>query len=185
MTELQKPSMDQLLARHEEDNPVDSRAETLAAAQLFNAVGTQLTQVDKMSLGDGGGSAMKLDKNAIVPQMQHDEPPPPRPSPYPPTPQHPPISMQAGLSVNTPTVTVDHKTYNQHIKKLETINRKLTKVDKELASIREVVSIPKSTCKYVIKTSNLEMTCRDPGTLLAVIAKELSGKVDSITLSKC
>lgn len=182
-----KPTMDDLIARHqaEAENASNDQSDVLAAAKLFNQVGSQLMSIDKMNVGDGP-PAMKLKKEAIVNQHARQpvtaQVPPTHPAPQ----SHAPLAAPPPVhNVNKPVVTLDVNTYNKNLKKIDTLTKKFTKLEKDFLKILDVINIDKKTCKYQLKSENIDMTCRDTITLLSVVAKELDNKATDITISRC
>lgn len=184
-------SFDEMLARHQ--NAEVTENDIMDVAKLFNQVGSSLSSIDQMNV-DSNDRAMKLDKNAVLElqagRSRPDPPPPPVPPVAPVVPQKvhlPSISqMEATLNQSQPTVTVDHKTYDQHIKKLNSVSRKLTKIEKELTNIKSINNVNIKPGKYNIVTSDgVELSATDPTLLLSVISSQLDKKTKEIIITKC
>jgi len=184
------PSMDELISRHEESG---ARPEDIVdVAKLFNQVGSTLSSIDQQNV-DGSQRAMKLDKNSVLElQAGHRSAattPHPSPPPVPPVAPGSVIHSQPTIptrNVTEPTVTVDHKTYDQHIKKLNTVTRKLTKIEKELTNLRTIHKTNITTGKYKVSSSDgVELIGSDPSLLLSVISSQLDNKVKEIIITKC
>lgn len=95
-----------------EENPYTSRDhendranDTLAVAQLFNRVGSELTTVDHHTVGDGLGRAQRLDPRVVkqISETNANPPPPPVPIPVPPE-QMPVPQEQMPVAVTNPPV---------------------------------------------------------------------------------
>ena len=181
-------SMDELMTRHE---TVDDNAEdVLDVARLFNQVGTSLTNIDHMNL-EGNTNAMKLDKNVILNQLPRDTNPSPSGSLPVNTPSntvnHPQTTytVPAPMTINTPAVTVDHKTYDQHVKRMSTFSRKVSKVEKDLDALKTIMDVKSKPSKYTVTTQDVSLTTSCPMIMLSLIAKQIDSKVSEITISKC
>jgi len=192
MTDSAQPGlgMDELLARHEGSGAQPE--DIVDVAKLFNQVGSSLSSIDKQNV-DGSPKAMKLDKNSVL-ELQSGRkhaPVPPSPPPVPPVAPvlpvmpHQPVHHSAN-NITEPTVTVDHKTYEQHVKKLSTVTRKLNKIEKELVNIRTINKTNISPSKYKVTTSDgVELVGTDPALLLSVISSQLDKKAKEIIITKC
>ena len=191
MTDSAQPSlgMDELLARHEDSGAKPE--DIVDVARLFNQVGSSLSSIDKQNV-DGSPPAMKLDKNSVL-ELQagrKQAPIPPHPPPVPPVAPGTVLHHQPALhpvnNITEPTVTVDHKTYEQHVKKLSTVTRKLSKIEKELVNIRTINKTNISPSKYRVTTSDgVELVGTDPTLLLSVISSQLDKKAKEIIITKC
>ena len=179
-----------LIAHHEQATV--GQEDIMDVARLFNQVGSSLTKIDAMNLGDGSGPAMKLDKNAVLALQAGKQNPRPRPNPptvppvAPGTMSAPPPSPSSLSPITSPAVTVDHKTYDQHLKKLNSVSRKLTKIEKELTNIKTIHNVNIKPGKYKINTSDgVELIATDPTLLLSVISTQLDNKAKEIIITKC
>jgi hypothetical protein len=178
--------MDEAIRRHEDSTPTPDDA--LDVARLFNNIGSDLTAIDKHNVGDGP-PAMKLDKEAVMGQYanqasQHQHPAhPPHPRPVPPRPGPPP--PHAGVATNIPTVNIPHAAYEKEKKATAALKRKVTKLEKDIKTINEVLSLPNSISRYKIITDDVDCTCSNVHTLLNVFTTEVQKRPKSITITKC
>lgn len=183
----QTASLDDLIAHHTKQAEESSANEDVyEAAKLFNAVGSQLIGIDKMNVGDGP-PAMKLNKQTILNEQKQNQQAAYSPSPQvqPRTPPQSPTPPASHMNVNTPVVSVDVNTYNKHLKKVETLSKKITKLEKEFVKTLEIINVDKKTCSYKLVTDDVEMVCRDTCSLLSVISNQINSKVDTISITKC
>lgn len=195
MTEDNTQEVDeQLQQRHVAPRQATAKDDILSVAKLFNTVGSELTKVQSHKV-DGNVQAMQLEKGKVF-RSQTDEinmsvnqkPPPPATVPPPvqvqqvaPPQPGPPPSLQA----QTTTVSVGVKEYEQQKKTVTALKRKITKLEKEIQELGNVISIDNKQVKYKIATSNIECTCNSVTTLMSVLATELQNKPTDITISKC
>lgn len=175
--------------------PDNSKSDILAAAQLFNAVGSELTKVQKHNV-DGRADAMKLDKNKV---FSHQPPVPnisdysaatssPSPGTPPPQPGPPPPALQSQhlpISNDTSVVTMGVKEYEQQKKTISTMKRKLTKLEGQINDVSKLVNHVPKQCKYRIVSDNIVFECNNTTTLLKHLASELQSSPTSVTIDKC
>jgi len=171
--------MDAAMAAHE-DASVVSQDDAMDIARLFNVIGTDLTNIDKHNVGDGP-PAMKLDKDAVMAQHTQQAP---RPSP-PPVPRPGPPPPHATGAVTVPTVNIPHVAYEREKKATTALKRKVTKLEKDIKTINEVLNLPNSVSRYKIVTDDVDCMCSNVHTLLNVFTTEMQKKPKSITITKC
>jgi hypothetical protein len=181
--------IDQLVTRHQEPQPA-SKEDVVDVARLFNAVGSELTKVQKHQT-DGSVNAMQLDKNKV---FTHD----PIPTPAYPAPpvhaQHVNTAVPATnhvVNVAPPprltgtAITISLNEYEKQKKSIAALKRKQTKLEKDLSNVLEMVSVINKNTKYSIETNNIECTCNNTTTLMKTIANELQSNPVYITIKKC
>jgi hypothetical protein len=181
-----QPSFDEMQSRHED--AVVQEGDIMDVARLFNQVGSSLSKIDNMNL-DSTKPAMRLEKEKVLEIVKSTSKPDPHPQPPPVPPvapgstiNHPPPTTPP---LSHPSVTVDHKTYNQHIKKMGAVSRKLSKIEKELVNLKNIVDVDSRSGKYKLVTDNTELTTADPTLLLSTISKQLDNKSKEIIISRC
>ena len=195
MTEEKTQEVDeQLQQRHVEPRQATAKDDILSVAKLFNTVGSELTKVQSHKV-DGNVQAMQLEKGKVF-RSQTDEinmsinqKPPPPPATVPPPVQvqqvSPPQPGPPPPSLQTTTVSVGVKEYEQQKKTITALKRKITKLEKEIQELGNILSIDNKQVKYKIATSNIECTCNSITTLMSMLATELQNKPTDITISKC
>jgi len=177
--------MDAATAHHEQNASL-SQEDTMKVARLFNNIGSELTNIDRHNIGDGK-PAMKLDKNAV---LQSAPPPPPRPGPPPPhagVPQQvpvPPAYSQPHVT-NQPVISVPHNQYERDKKVISSLKRKITKLEKDIKSVNDILNVPNSVSKYKIVTDDVDCVCSNVHTLVNVFTAEISKKPGNISITKC
>lgn len=190
--EQSPPGMDVLQERHQNNlGPANSEADIIAAAQLFNAVGSELTKVQKHKV-EGGVDAMQLDKNKV---FRHEpavtaEYPTGNQAAHPPTQEHvsspmsqPPPVMNVAPTQSTVSISV--KEYEQQKKTVTGIKRKLTKMEKQISDLGDIISHVSKNASYKVVTDDTEHKCNNTTTLLRHLAVELQSGVKHVTISKC
>lgn len=195
MTDLDQPATDieTLKSRHEANtSPSVDQSDILVTAQLFNAVGGELTKVEKHNV-DGRVGAMNLDKDKVfshrpiddsVYNKSHTPATPIMPS----MPENVHVAPQPGPpppALRETTITVGVKEYEQQKKSLSTIKRKLSKLEKQFVELSDIISHTHKQCSYTVVSDSVEFKCSNTTTLLKFLATELQSSPTSVTISKC
>lgn len=185
------PEMDVLQERHQNNlSPANSKADIVAAAQLFNAVGSELTKVQKHKV-EGGVDAMQLDKNKVFrhePAVTAEYPTSSQPVQPPPVPASTPIHQPPPVVSAPPTqstVNIGVKEYEQQKKTLTSIKRKLTKFEKQISDLSDIISHVSKNVSYKVVSDAAEYKCNNTTTLLRHLAIELQSGATHITINKC
>lgn len=184
------PNLDELAERHKNESQQMHADDIKAAAQLFNAVGSQLKTVDSMQV-EGNNPAFKLDKRAIVGQPVAPATPPPPPQSI--TPPHPGNTVQPvntihthqPTSIQSPVVTVDHKTYTQQLKKIDSMSRKLNKIEKDFNQLKDVMKIKNIKCKYAVTDGDNSVSSKSVEMLIGAVSEMLASGTKEINITKC
>ena len=177
--------------KHEQEEFVMTREDVPAVAALFNQVGSALTKVDSQQLdGQSHKRAMQLDKDRVIPtslQPGARQQPPVLPSMPQTAQQHtPPVYAQPPPVASSVTLGVkDYEKIEKIDKKVSTLQRKLTAVDKAVNIIKESLELPKSLPKYKIVSDDVECVTTNTQTLLSVLSKQLANKSSDITITRC
>ena len=174
-------ALDQLQARHE--NAGDQDIDPIDIALLFNKVGSELTSIDKQSLGDNQRRAMQLDQQAVFSgvNMGTNSPKPPAPplratatpatravSRKAPPPELPPKPISAAIDKS-----LDEKftALEKKISRLESTNRAYQKMKKM-----------KHGTTYTVSSNSMKGEIKDADVLLEYVLCEISKGVKSITI---
>lgn len=187
-----KDNLDALTEAHEQVlQPSNGKDDILAAAQLFNTVGSELTKVQKHKV-DGHDLAMKLDKSKVFSEQVDDHYPAPQATSSVSVPvEHAPVASQSITPrpvSNTPahtTINLGVKEYEQQKKAVSGIKRKLSKLEKQVNELAEVMSHESKQTAYLLTTSNVQVKCSNTTTLLRMLATELQSGPVSITIERC
>lgn len=186
----QQPQVD-FEKKHEQEEFVMTQEDVPAVAALFNQVGSALTKVDSQQLdGQSHKRAMQLDKDRVIPtalQPGARPQPPVLPSMPQTAQQHtPPVYAQPPPVASSVTLGVkDYEKIEKIDKKVSTLQRKLTTVDKAVNIIKESLELPKSLPKYKIVSDDVECVTTNTQTLLSVLSKQLANKSSDITITRC
>ena len=175
-------------SRHDAPNEL-TREDVPAVAALFNQIGSDLTQVTHMQVEGGARPAMQLDSNKLLPAHLQPNAAPPQP---PPQPQPQPVTHTPQAPSQSPpvppvgtTVVVGHNEYEKQKKQVTALKRKVTKLDKDLQALREVVKVPNSSVKYKLTSSNIDCVCNNINTLIDAFLAEVANRATDITITKC
>lgn len=170
--------LDQLQARHETGDP---DIDPIDVALLFNRVGSELTSIDKQSLGDNQRRAMQLDQQAVFNGIDIGTSSPKAPTPPPiaaaapasrvsprkrPPPELPPIPVAIDKSLDDKFSALEKK-----ISRLESTNRAYQKMKKM-----------KHGTTYTVSSNSMKGEIKDADVLLEYVLCEISKGVKSITI---
>lgn len=182
---MTEPNLDELAERHKNESQQMHADDIKAAAQLFNAVGSQLKTVDSMQV-EGTNPAFKLDKRAIIGQPVASAPPPPQhiQSPQPSNNTQPVYTPQP-TNIQSPVVTVDHKTYTQQLKKIDSMSRKLNKIEKDFNQLKDVMKVKNIKSKYAVTDGDNSVTSRSVEMLIGAVSEMLASGTKEINITKC
>lgn len=177
--------MDAAMQAHEVADVNDG--DIKAVAQLFNNVGTGLTAIDHQNLGDGK-KALQLNKEAITRgsnyhpvsnvSSQPKSSPGPRPGPPPPPVRNMPDNEDV-------VVTISHSAYEKQMASVAAVKRKITKLEKDIKTINQVLELPNTVCRYKIVTDDVDCVCSNIHTLLNIFTTEVQKKPSNLTITKC
>ena len=174
--------MDAAMQVHEQSEANDS--DITAVAQLFNNVGSGLTTIDRQNLGDGK-KALQLNKEAITKGSSYQpvsgqpkSSPGPRPGPPPPPVRNMPDNEDV-------VVTISHSAYEKQMAGIVAVKRKITKLEKDIKTINQVLELPNTVCRYKIVTDDVECVCSNIHTLLNIFTTEVQKKPSNLTITKC
>ena len=166
------PGLTDLTSRHESSS---AEIDPMDVALLFNKVGSELTQIDKQSVGSGGPTAMQLTEKDVFnginrnspPSQPHRSPPPPPNSivnkPVLPPLQRPPL----------PNPVND--------KRLEALEKKFKKLESFSRAYNNVKKIKRGVT-YSVSSNSMKGEIKDASVLLEYVMCEINKGVKTISI---
>lgn len=171
------------VAQYEREYQLEQQ-DVMPVAKFFNQVGGDLSSLERHNVD--GKPVLKLDKDKVIPPtFQHSG------RAYNPAPQPPPGHAAIPPSIHTSPpvtggVTLKDLEHVQKIeKKLSTTNRKVTTIDKRIATLESIVNLPKKKIKYNVKTSDVDCTTSNTDVLVTTICDQINNGASNISISRC
>jgi len=168
------PNLIDLTSRHE-NNSVET--DPMDVALLFNRVGSELTQIDKQSVGSGGPSAMQLTEQNVFAGINRKSPPPP--------PVHastpPPVESSSKRPALPPLPGPPPKPNLIHDKRLDELERKMKKLESFSRAYNNVKKI-KRGITYSVSSNSMKGEIKDASVLLEYVMCEINKGVKTISI---
>lgn len=170
--------LDQLQARHQNDS---SDIDPLDVALLFNRVGSELTKIDKQSLGESQKRAMQLDQQAVFRDIKNTQQPQPV-QPAPPAPHTQPVQPTVAAPKPIQPVAVAKQPVDvDMLKRLDIMEKKLNKIESVNKAYQRSKKIKHGTT-YSVSSNSMKGEIKSADVLLEYIMCEISKGVKSITI---
>jgi hypothetical protein len=167
------------VAQYEREYQLEQQ-DVMPIAKFFNQVGGDLSSLERHNVD--GKRVLKLDKDKVIPPTFQQSSQPRNSVPHTP-PIHAAISPPSQV---TGGVTLKDLEHVQKIeKKLSTTNRKVTTIDKRIATLESIVNLPKRKLKYNVKTSDVDCTTSNTDVLVTTICDQINNGATNISISRC
>lgn len=173
-----------------------NQQDVLPVAKFFNQVGGDLSSLQRHNVD--GKQVLKLDKDKVIPPtfqestrhrttfphaaVAHTQPHNPHPlldTQHEPQPSMHPLPPSSGVTLK------DLEHIQKIEKKLSTTNRKVTTIDKRIATLESIVNLPKKKLKYNVKTSDVDCTTSNTDILVTTICDQINSGATDISISRC
>jgi len=173
-------NLDQLQARHANDG--DQDIDPFDVALLFNKVGSELTSIDKQSLGDGQRRAMQLDQQAVFSGIDIGTNPPKQPALQTDTAPAVPTSSRKvsppPRRSTPPSASIVDKSLDSRFTALE---KKISRLESTNRAYQKIKKIKRGTV-YTVSSNSMKGEIKDADVLLEYVLCEISKGVKSITI---
>jgi len=178
---IQEPDsgLDQLQAHHESN---EADIDPLDVALLFNRVGSELTKIDKQSIGDSQRRAMQLDQRSVFNGINNTAPPPQAKT----TPIKP-LPVQANTVSQSPATQpvqprVEPPQIDSNIlKRMESLEKKIKRIEGSNRAYQKMKKI-KHGVSYSVSSNSMKGQIKSADVLLEYIMCEISKGVKTITI---
>jgi hypothetical protein len=167
--------------------PTDPRS----LAALAGMVNGEIGQLNANIIGSGSLNADKITPEVISKATGHPvRSSQPNTAPGAGSYSHQPVAEAHNIvtSAPGPSIRVDltdiEKFKTRTSKSLATVKRKLTKLEKDISSLNDIVSFNHKNLKYKITTNNIDSICNNTDALLKIFLNELQSGSKDITIAR-